>query len=81
MKRGRPLIWSVAELAHACDVVVQGLRDRTLFDSNPTFIEAMETAAKLLRGDATNIRGPLTYSARRDGTYLLVKVKEATNDR
>lgn len=74
-RSGQHLTWSAEQLAHACDVVVQGLRDRTPFNGNPTFIDAMETAAKLLRGDSSKIRD-VRCSARQDGMYLMIKVKE-----
>lgn len=68
--------WTIGELAHACDIMAHGLRDRTPFSGNPAFIEAMETTANLLRGDASKVR-KIQLSARRDGTYLLIKVKES----
>lgn len=71
----KQLTWSTEQLAHACDVVVHGLRDQTPFDGNPAFIDAMETCAKLLRGNAENVRDS-GYSSRQDGTYLFVRVKD-----
>jgi len=64
--------WTTKQLAHACDVVVDGLQSGTAFDGNPAFIEAFEVLGRLLRGDATGIKDA-GYSSRRDGTYLLIK--------
>lgn len=78
-RSARRLTWSAEELAHACDLVVKGLEDRTPFAGNPAFIEAMQTTANLLRGNGDNVRH-VGFSSRRDGLYLMIKVKEIESE-